>query len=175
MEKKQEETKTETRERLLDIQKDLKLKIILQRKKLLRRLNLIKLAHLKKRNQLKQHIMDVRRVLTQNIISAEKVGDTKNCLNNLESEANMRKYCSIAYVTDPESEIECKHPDNFCYLCCENEYGEVHKSERDQCIGQCEKEYDRIYDKKIEQDYKLMNLTEIEISVDPEKYKRFIN
>ncbi len=175
LEKKAEETKTDTKERLEEIQKELKLKIILQRKKLFRRLNLIKLAHLRKRNQLKQHIMDVRKVLTQNILIAEKQGDIKLCLNCLGDESKIKKYCSIAYNTDPESEIECKNFDNFCYLCCESEFGEMHKDSRDECIKTCEKQHDIVYDNKLENDNKLLNLTSFEISVDPKKYERFIN
>ena len=174
MEKKEEEHKNEAKEKLEEIQHDLKLKIILQRKRLLRRLNLIKLVHQRKRNQLKQHIMDVRRVLTQSIITAEKTGDTQNCLNALGNESHIKRYCSIAYSSDSESELECKNSDNFCYLCCENEFGELHKDERNKCIGICEKSHDKIYDKKLEEDYRLVNLTTIEISVDPKKYERFI-
>jgi len=175
MEKKAEETKSETKERLIEIQKDLKLKILLQRKKLLRRLNLIKLAHQRKRSQIKQHIMDVRRVLTQNIITAEKTGSSMICLKTLGNQSLIIKYCSVAFSSDPESELECKNSDNFCYLCCENEFGEMHKPERDDCIKTCEKQHDLIYDKKIEYDYKLLNMTSIEISVDPIKYEKFIN
>jgi len=33
--------------------------------------------------------------------------------------------------------MECKDPDQFCSICCENEIGEYHTDEREDCLDMC--------------------------------------
>jgi len=32
---------------------------------------------------------------------------------------------------------DCKNPNQYCYICCENEFGETHADEREKCFEKC--------------------------------------
>ena len=135
-------------------------------------MSLIKLLHQRKRNQIRHQIVGVRRILTENILAAEKKGNDDVCVNSIVDKNRINKYCIISYRNEPETELECKKINNFCYLCCENEFGDFHKDEREICFKKCEKEHDTVYNNK---NSKYSNSTAIEISTDPNKYRRFIS
>ena len=105
-EPKQEEEHSKVK--LENIQRDLSLRIILQRKKLIHRLNLIKLAHERKRSQMKQNIMNIRRGANQESTNQNKEGNGDNCIFNIGKESKMRNYCTMAFSQQAETMIECK-------------------------------------------------------------------
>jgi len=131
------------KKKLKDIQKNLKLKIILRRKKLTKKLNLLRLAHERKKSKYRQQIQEVRRKLAENMINAEKNGNTDNCIIALKRN-NIDEYCSSAFMDDPNSLTDCRVPQNFCSLCCESEFGEMHHEERIICDNKCDDAYEEI-------------------------------
>ena len=82
--------------------------------------------------------MDIKRTLTQNMLKADKLGDEKKCINALETKG-IDVYCKSSFVTDPLSLTDCLKQENFCYICCENEFGDMHQIERESCVLSCEK------------------------------------
>jgi hypothetical protein len=82
--------------------------------------------------------MDIKRTLTQNMLNADKLGDEKKCINALESKT-IDAYCKSSFLTDPSSLTDCLKQENFCYICCENEFGDMHQVERESCVLSCEK------------------------------------
>lgn len=34
--------------------------------------------------------------------------------------------------------IECKDEENYCFMCCENEFGGMHQKEKAKCMEQCD-------------------------------------
>jgi DNA polymerase III delta prime subunit len=133
-----EKHKIEMSEKLKEIETDLKSKVQINRKKLYRKLFLLKLAHERKKNKYRQQIMDIKRTLTQNMLNADKLGDENKCISAFESKT-IEAYCSDAFLIDPISLADCKKEENFCYICCENEFGDMHQLERERCVNSCEK------------------------------------
>jgi len=43
-----------------------------------------------------------------------------------------------------EENLACKEFDAFCYMCCDNEFGEFHTDKRTECFNMCEDEYDAL-------------------------------
>jgi hypothetical protein len=135
------------KEKLSEIQNDLKQKLLANRNRILKKISLLKFAHERRKNKFRQQIMDVRRVLTQNVINAEKRGNENYCILAMFND-KISDYCSTAFSSDPSSVVDCNKKENFCYMCCENEYGDMHQDEREHCMKKCEtKEEER---KKVE-------------------------
>ena len=151
-------------QKLNQIKKDLKIKIILNRKRIMKKLNLLRLAHERKKNKYRQQIQDVRRKLTENMIKAEKKGDYKNCVNAI-LRNQTEEYCSSAFGDDPYSLGDCVKNQNFCYLCCENEFGDMHNDDRDLCTNKCEDKKEKIPSKN----YKWIMVNSDEDSLSNEK------
>jgi hypothetical protein len=122
----------------MEIELDLKNKIIANRKRVLRKINLLRLSHERKKNKYRQQIFDVRRALTQNMLTAEKIGDQKKCTNTI-IQNKFEEYCNLNFANDPNTHSDCKVKDNFCFICCENEFGDMHLNERENCVAACDK------------------------------------
>jgi|LauGreDrversion4_2_1035121.scaffolds.fasta_scaffold654798_2 hypothetical protein len=78
--------------------------------------------------------------MAKSLGKATKVGKIENCF--VPSEMNLETayiYCQENFVDDRFRFDECRSPDNFCYVCCENEFGDLHILERDSCYNKCDK------------------------------------
>lgn len=158
--------------KLDNIQKCLSLRIVLQRKKLLHRLSLIKLAHERKRSEMKQNIMSIRRSANEEAINSNKVGDANNCLINIGNEGKMRNYCTMAYSNQGASLIECRKNESFCALCCDHEFGDYHNDLRNSCLKKCDDKNEELNyslndkDKSVE---KINTKNNIDLHLEPEE------
>lgn len=52
----------------------------------------------------------------------------------------MNFYCDHNFWDRVEENIACKDPDQFCTMCCEEEIGEYHTDEREECLERCSKQ-----------------------------------
>ena len=75
--------------------------------------------------------------LTKNMIKAEKKGDMKKC-KNIKNQTGRDNYCNENLKDNFYLNIDCKKETDFCTICCENEFGEMHQKEREICYAQCE-------------------------------------
>lgn len=79
--------------------------------------------------------------MAEEIGHAAKVGDIQKCFSPSESSTIViaSKYCGLNFATEPEKFRECIIPSNYCYICCENEFGDLHIIERDKCYNKCDR------------------------------------
>jgi hypothetical protein len=75
--------------------------------------------------------------LTKNMIKAEKKGDMKKC-KLIKNQRDRDNYCNKNFVENIYLNLDCKKESDFCTICCENEFGEMHQKEREICYAQCE-------------------------------------
>jgi hypothetical protein len=47
-------------------------------------------------------------------------------------------YCNLNYVDDFIRNSDCKTNENFCYMCCENEFGNMFIDRRESCYNMCD-------------------------------------
>jgi len=47
-------------------------------------------------------------------------------------------YCENNFFDNYYKLLDCKDKDGFCYSCCENEFGDIHVAERDDCYNMCD-------------------------------------
>jgi len=110
----------------------------------------------KKRNQLRKKILEIRkkaqrknRLIEQRIqkirgsmaadlMKANKLGDWRKCKRARDDKKLIFDYCNGNFSDNYIKNNDCKDHDNFCYVCCENEYGNMYIKKRDMCYGVCD-------------------------------------
>lgn len=98
----------------------------------------IKRKVLRKNRMIEQRIQKIRGTMTSELIQANKLGDWKICKAARNNKNKMVDYCNANFVDNYNKNLECRDPDNFCYVCCENEYGNMYLQKRDKCYTMCD-------------------------------------
>jgi len=65
------------------------------------------------------------------------MNNVKFCFN--EKSTNINKYCYCNFKNDDILLNECKDVNQFCFMCCDNEIGELNKVELECCYNKCDK------------------------------------
>jgi hypothetical protein len=87
-----------------------------------------------KRNQLTQKLFEVRTSIASELGKAYKKGDKNKCIVANDSTKGRNNYC-IANFSEDFSFLEyCKNSDDFCEICCNNEFGDMFGDEKEMCI-----------------------------------------
>jgi len=102
-----------------------------------------KLADIRKRfgrrkHQIEQDINVIRSQMAQNLLDANKNGDMMKCRQAYGIEDKINFYCNANLVDDFSKNVSCKDPNSFCYICCENEFGNMFMDKRDKCYNMCD-------------------------------------
>ncbi len=134
---KELQKKLQLQRELADIKNDVQMKITRNRNLLKQRIHRMKKVSERDLMKTRQQINDVRLDLTDNVMKAEKKGNMKMCKANT-SEGYRNKYCDKFYKHDFYENRDCKKQKEFCYICCENEFGDMHPDDRELCYSQCE-------------------------------------
>lgn len=117
----------ETESKILSKRQDLKDKIMRIREKANRRKRLIQ-----------QKINMIRGKMAKDLIDANKKGSHETCKKAKESKSTIASYCDENVINDYERNKDCKNPENFCYVCCETEFGNIQISGRENCFNMCD-------------------------------------
>lgn len=73
-------------------------------------------------NRKKREEADGLRIKTAlQVLKANKLGDMHKCRKD-QTEQEQNNYCIISFSEYDEIEL-CKNPEEFCYQCCDHEYG----------------------------------------------------
>jgi hypothetical protein len=115
------------------------LKVVKKKRKTLKK----KILEIKKKMQRKnrlieQQIQKVRGSMANELIQANKQGSWKVCKESRSCKKKMVDYCNVNFVDDYAKNMDCRDPENFCYVCCENEYGNMFLKMRDTCYNMCD-------------------------------------
>jgi hypothetical protein len=98
----------------------------------------------RKSNSLAVKLQSVRNSMAQDLNKAYKMGSTKNCEdigNGLEDNTESSKirvekrkhYCTANFAENYAAYQNCLDTDDFCQVCCDNEFGEFYLNERESC------------------------------------------
>jgi len=90
----------------------------------------------KKRRAAAGAMQDMRLTMAKKAIAAVKMGDASLCKPSNPT-ADKIKYCNSNFDTDPDLNRDCKDPEQYCMMCCENEIGLKYAFERAQCLKEC--------------------------------------
>lgn len=93
-----------------------------------------------KKNQMMNKLKKAKTTLASKVMKAMKEGSSQMCnLGKIEQNISVREsYCNNAFSDDFFLNNECKELENFCYTCCENEFGNIHLDKREDCYNECD-------------------------------------
>jgi hypothetical protein len=92
-----------------------------------------------RKQQLNQELQKVRTQMASEIIFANKNGEIRHCIKGKVDTDFRENYCNTNYMDDFVRNSECRSEDDFCYTCCETEFGANYQAQRDSCYDLCDK------------------------------------
>ena len=98
-----------------------------------------KIAQVKK-SQLLNKLKKAKTALASKVMKTLKVGNSDICnLGKKQEQQDVRtSYCNKAFPDDYLLNLECKDIENFCYTCCEKEFGNAYLDRREDCYNECD-------------------------------------
>jgi hypothetical protein len=142
------------------VQDEVKKKIQERRNALGSELLKMKLRSGLKKNKLNINIKKIRTEMLDDLQRSKKGGNMDACFNPSPSTAEKhRDYCQSNFLLNNQLKTFCDDPDQFCEVCCENEFGPFNPL-RETCYKKCNGEISAgteesgrwVY--KLENDYK---------------------
>ena len=103
---------------------------------------------LKKANRRKKSIENeirvIRSKIAQNLAEANKSGNIDKCESGLKSKESRKTYCKENINDNYSKHHECEEENSFCYICCENEFGNMVMNKRDECYTMCDRNLEKL-------------------------------
>jgi len=101
------------------------------------------IAMMRAKAQLRKSAMEaelkaLRDKMAMKMAKSAKFGDMKYCRKGKTDLDFREKYCDKNYIDDFISNSDCKRDENFCYMCCESEFGNMHIDKREKCYNMCD-------------------------------------
>lgn len=98
----------------------------------------------RKSNQLAVKLQTVRNAMASDMAKAYKRGSTQQCIEigngtedgpggSKERVEKRRHYCIANFSENYAGYQNCLDTDDFCHVCCDNEWGEFFQNDRDSC------------------------------------------
>lgn len=89
------------------------------------KIKILKKLHDKKKRSNDDDINDIKLKIAKTMLASHNKGDGNLCKPN-QSKGEMQRYCDSNFDTDINLNKDCKDVEEFCYMCCENEYGSAY-------------------------------------------------
>jgi len=149
MDKKVKEKELEEK-KLLDIReaktemkkqkKEIKLDVELKRIEMKRQIQYMRRRAKRKRAELEQKLQLVRAKMAKSAMKNNKMGNIELCRKGKASSKARLSYCDANFITDYIRNQDCKDTQQFCYICCETEFGNMYLVKREECYDMCDEE-----------------------------------
>ncbi len=91
-----------------------------------------------RRSGLEQRLQAIRAKMAKEILLNNKEGSIKPCIKGKTNADFRENYCNQNFVEDYINNSSCKNSDDFCYTCCEHEFGNAYRIKRSQCYKVCD-------------------------------------
>jgi len=118
--------------------KELSLDIELKRAELKRQIQYMRRRAKRKRAELEQKLQHIKSKMAGQAMKANKMGKISNCKRGKKNQKERDNYCNANFIEDFIKNSECKVEDQFCYTCCENEFGNMFLRKREECYDMCD-------------------------------------
>lgn len=102
------------------------------------KIQIIKKKARRRRRLLESQLQKVRGQMAKSLMNANRYGDWKLCQAARGIKEKIVKYCNANFIDNFVKNQQCKDPEDFCYVCCENEYGNMYIKQRDMCYDMCD-------------------------------------
>lgn len=140
---KQEEKQTEAvkdikqKQEIKEIKKEADNEITTRRNELKKKIEKIRKQTERRTKLIQNKINLIRNKMTKSLVEATKQGNAQVCKLSWGNTEQMKKYCDDNIVDDFTANELCKLEDNFCFACCDNEFGKANVSGKDSCYNIC--------------------------------------
>lgn len=124
----------EVQKTFIDAKKDIKQ----NRDELRKKLAEIKRKAERRKRMVEQQINLIRGEMAKNLLDANKFGSIDICRKSNNDVTKVKEYCDANFIDNYLKNVNCKEMENFCYICCENEFGNMYMRQRDQCYTMCD-------------------------------------
>jgi len=124
----------EEKKKIEAIKKSAQEEVLKRRNKLKERIEKIRKRAQLKKNQLIQKLFDVRTSIASEVGKAYKKGDINKCIVANDSTSGRNNYCIANFSNDFSLLQYCKDSDDFCEICCGNEFGDMLNEDKEKCI-----------------------------------------
>ena len=133
------------------IKKQVAFQIENSRKEFQKRINQLRRSNERRRRESRSKFSEIRTEMVDIARSNNHIGDITKCNPNV---PNPRKsYCNKKYLSNGLKALDCigepgsnEIDEDFCYFCCESEFGISQNELRQKCYGLCDK-FDKGIDK----------------------------
>jgi hypothetical protein len=123
----------EAEEEVSSIKETTNQQVLIRRSQLKEQIAAMRKKAQRRKARLAQQLISVRTVMAETMGKVYKAGDSSKCSNAMKNYNNKLSYCQASFSDDFSKFADCKESDDFCSLCCETEWGEMHINERHQC------------------------------------------
>lgn len=140
---KQQESQTtvvsnlKTQQNILEIKKEAEKDVQSRREALKQKIQKIRLLADRRTRIIQQKINIIRNKMTRTVVEAAKNGDQDICKRSSLKQELMNSYCDENLIDDYAKNAECKTSDNFCFSCCDNEFGQANVTGKENCYQYC--------------------------------------
>lgn len=142
--KKEAETKNLLNQKIKKITLQVKEQIEKNREELKERMKNKKKEIEQKTASYHKQIKELKQKISLKMYQANKIGNAQKCNPN-KSIIEIESYCNDNFfnstIHDDELTKECLNKDKYCYVCCDNEFGEFHLEKRTNCHSSCDDYY----------------------------------
>jgi len=91
-----------------------------------------------RKSALESELNALRQKMASEMLKSQKEGSVENCKAGRTNVDERLKYCDKTFIDGYIRNGDCKKEDNFCYMCCENEFGNNHLDRRENCYNMCD-------------------------------------
>jgi hypothetical protein len=133
-------SKMKAEEQVEKLKDEARKKILIQRQEIKDKISEMRKRAERKKRALKDQIMTIRTKTAGKLQKYTKAGDANKCFlpkPDGSDKPTVEKYCNENFADNYIKNTECMQRDNFCYVCCENEFGEYHLLDREKCEKRC--------------------------------------
>lgn len=121
-----------------EIQKQAVLQVQDSRLRFKEKMDKLKRAAERKRKEARKSVTEIRTKMAGLLMNDNKVGNYTLC-NPKQSDVIRNDYCTKNFQNDPDQNRDCTtSSEDFCYVCCENEFGRNKMDLRDRCYKLCD-------------------------------------
>jgi len=127
--------KEEAAEEMSKIKEDAKRQITAKRASVKHKIEDLRRQHSREKDQLMGQLMALRSQTTTKMQAYSKNGSEDKCWNNEKTPnpEGLEMYCQVHFHDNSAKYSECRQDANFCYVCCETEFGDLAIKNREKC------------------------------------------
>jgi len=130
--------KKEAENEIGELKSELKMEIEMKRDQMKRKISEMRKKSRRRKALMQSKMNKIRTQMANDIMMANKEGDIRFCKKGKKDLKERDTYCNANFIDNFVLNYDCKNDENFCYMCCENEFGSQFYMERNGCYDMCD-------------------------------------